>query len=159
MEFQKIKEEYNNARTLERNKISKFFREQKVFEMENPSARSGVKKYTSGGRFTEEYDLSNWKWVCVKRNNVHFFISLQTFERDPNTGNMHVLMDRIGIYCYVGNYSPVDAQTKMYATNIELPMNKDKLTELHSILKDLSECEIFKYQVQYEKVCETHNLV
>lgn len=159
MTFQQIKEEYNKARTIERNKISKFFRQQKVFEMENPSARSGVKRYTSGGRLMEEYDLSNWKWVCVKRNNVHFFISLQAFERDPNTGNPHVLMDRIGIYAYTGDYSPTDAQIKMHTTNIELPIDDNKLKELHDILIDLSECEIFRYQAQYERICTKHNII
>lgn len=154
-----IKNKYNEARGDERNNISHFFSMQDDFETEKPAARAGVKKYTSGGRLMEEYDLSNWKWVCVKRKDVHFFISLQTFDRDPRTGNLHVLMDRIGIYAYVGNYSSIDAQTKMMMTNIELPMDDKKLNELGQILRDLSECDIYKLQAQYEKVCTNHKLV
>ncbi|VYU66805.1 Uncharacterised protein [Clostridium tertium] len=150
---------YNEARTEERNKISRFFRTQDDFETEKIAARAGVKKYKSGGRLMEEYDLSNWKWVCVKRNDVNFLISLQTFDRDPSTGNLHILMDKIGIYAYVGNYSSIDAQTKMMITNIELPLDDNKLNELGQILRDLSECDIYKLQVQYEKVCANHRLV
>ncbi len=150
---------YNEARTEERNKISRFFRTQGDFEIEKPAARAGVKKYNSGGKLIEEYDLSNWKWVCVKRNDVHFFVSLQTFDRDPCTGNLHILMDRIGVYAYVGNYSSVDAQIKMMMTNIELPLDDKKLNELGQTLRDLSECDIYKLQVQYEKVCTNHRLV
>ena len=86
------------------------------YELERPAARRGVRNYKAQGRLEEEYDLSNWMWVCVKRNNVHFFISLQAFERDSKTGNFHVLTDRIGIYAYVGDFSPQDAQTKMLIT-------------------------------------------
>ena len=150
---------YNEARTEERNKISRFFRKQDDFETKKTIARSGVRHYKSDGRLMEEYDLSNWKWVCVERNNVNFLISLQTFDRDPRTGNLHILMDRIGIYAYVGNYSSIDAETKMMMTNIELPLDYKKLDELGKILRDLSECDIYKLHVQYEKVCANHRLV
>ncbi len=74
MDFSEIKNMYNEARTEERNKISRFFHTQDDFETEKPAARAGVKNYNSGGRLIEEYDLSNWKWICVKRNDVHFFV-------------------------------------------------------------------------------------
>lgn len=51
-------------------------------------------------------------------------------------------MDRIGVYAYVGNYSSIDAQTKMMTTNIELPQDDKKLNELGQTLRDLSECDI-----------------
>lgn len=159
MDFEEIKKMYNDARRKERNKISKFFRKHIDFETEEPAARQGIKEYTSGRRLVKKYDLSNWKWVCIKRNDVHFFISLQSFERDPKTGNLHVLMDRIGIYAYTGDYSPIEAQTKMMTTNIELPIDDIKLNELAKILKDLSECEIYRVQAQFEKVCSNHNLI
>lgn len=159
MDFYKIKEMYNEAREDERNKIARFFRSHKDFEVERPPARRGAKSYSSGSRLNKKYDLSNWKWVCIKRNDVHFFISLQSFERDPKTGNFHVLMDRIGIYAHAGNYSPIEAQTKMMVTNIELPMDDEKLDELAKILKDLSECEIYKIQAQFEKVRSNYNLI
>ena len=107
----------------------------------------------------KEYDLRNWQWVCVKRNDVHFLISLQTFDKDPTTGKFHVLMDRIGIYAYVGEYSPIEAQTKMMITNIELPIDDEKMKELANMIKDLSECEIFKLQNKFEKVRSKYQLV
>lgn len=157
MDFSEIKNMYNEERKKERNKISSFFRTQDDFE--KPDARAGDKNYNSGGRLKEKYDLSNWMWVCVKRNDVHFIVSLQTFDRDPSTGNLHVLIDRIGIYAYIGHYSSIDGQTKMMTTNIELPLDDKKLNELGKILRDLSECNIYKLQMQYEKVCTNHSLV
>lgn len=159
MDFLEIKNMYNEERRKQRNKISCFFRKQDDFETEDPAARAGSKHYSSGGRLMEKYDLSNWKWVCIKRNNVHFLISLQTFDRDPRTGDLHILMDRIGIYAYAGNYSSIDAQTKMMQTNIELPLDDKKLNELGQTLRDLSECNIYKLQAQYEKICTNHRLV
>lgn len=159
MDFLDIKKMYNEARRVERNDISRYLKESKCFEIERTPARQGTNGYTSGGRLYNKYDLSNWKWICVKRNNVHFFISLQSFERDPKTGNLHVLMDRIGIYAYTGDYSPIDAQTKMMVTEIELPMNKEKLEKLKEILIDLSECEIYRVQAELEKIRLKHNLI
>ena len=159
MDFSEIKEMYNKVRTEEKNKIALFFRNHKDFEVEKSAARQGRKEYSSKGRLGKKHDLSNWKWVCVKRNYVHFLISLQPFERDPYTGNLHVLMDRIGIYAYSGDYSPTDAKTKMMITNIELPIDSHKLDELARILKALSECEIYKIQAQFEEVRSEYNLI
>lgn len=158
MDFIDIKNAYNQTRKVERDDIAKYFNKQEDFENEKPAARAGRKNYKSGGRLLKEYDLSNWNWVCVKRNKVKFFISLQTFDRDPNTGNLHVLMDRIGIYAYVGECSSVNAQTKMMMTNIELPMNDEKMNQLCNTLRDLSECEVYRIQGQYEEICSKHNL-
>ena len=76
MGFKEIKDKYNQARKEERDKIARFFSEDKEFETERP-ARNGSSKYSSGNRLVKEYDLRNWQWVCVKRNDVHFLISLQ----------------------------------------------------------------------------------
>lgn len=163
MNFKEIKKYYNDVRTEEANRISTFFKSKESkkygFEPKETVHNLGVKNYKSGSRLLEAYDLSNWKWVCVKRNNVNFFISLQTFDRDPKTGNMHILMDRIGIYAYVGKYSSTDAQTKMMITNIELPMDDEKLNKLRDMIRDLSDCELYKWQLQFENVCDKHNLV
>lgn len=159
MFFLNSKKMYDKARTYDRNEIARYLRNSKIFEVERSAARQGTDKYSSGGRLHNKYDLSDWKWVCVKRNNVHFFISLQSFERDPKTGNLHVLMDRIGIYAYTGDYSPIDAQTKMMVTEIELPMDKEKLKKLEEILIDLSECKIYRVQAELEKIRLKHNLI
>ena len=159
MDFIKSKEMYYQARKEERNSISNYYKKHPEFELEKPAARQGSAKYKSGNRFIQEYDLRNWQWVCVKRKGVHFFISLQAFDRDSKTGNFHVLMDRIGIYAYVGSYSATDALSKMFITNIELPLNEEKLHDLTNIMIDLSECEIFKLQAEMEKVLEKNGLI
>ena len=86
-------------------------------------------------------------------------MSLQTFDYDPKTGNLHVLMDRIGIYVYGDNYSAVDARENMMITNIELPLNENKLEELANIIKELSECELYKMQAQLAKIKKTYKLI
>lgn len=159
MGFIEIKNEYYEARKKERNKISSFFSKHEEFETERPAARQGSKHYKSGNRLVNEYDLRNWLWVCVKRNNVHFFISLQAFDRDPKTGNLHILMDRIGVYAYVGDYSAYDAQTKMMITNIELPLDNDELKELAYIMKKISECKIYEFQAELQEVCKEYDLI
>lgn len=84
------------------------------------------------------FNLSNWKYIeAYKENHLHF-ISLQAFDVDPTSGNLHVLMDRLGIYKYAGcnlndrkkNYVAYDALTKMTVTDIELPLNDAKLDRL-----------------------------
>ena len=159
--FDTIKNKYNEARREEQNTIVGYFKtlQHEGYELERPAARRGVRNYKAQGRLEEEYDLSNWMWVCVKRNNVHFFISLQAFERDSKTGNFHVLTDRIGIYAYVGFFSPQDAQTKMLITNIDLPMNEKKLDELANIIKDMSECDRFRIQLEFEDIKSRYGLV
>lgn len=159
VDYFEIKEMYNKVRTDEAQKIFNFFKNHKDFEVEKRAVSQGRRDYSSKRRLDKKYDLSNWKWICVKRNDVHFLISLQSFDRDPDTENLHVLMDRIGIYAYTGDYSPIDAQTKMMITNVELPINSNKLDELAKILKALSEYEIYKIQAQFEKVRSEYNLI
>ena len=69
------------------------------------------------------------------------------------------MTDRIGIYAYVGYFSPQDAQTKMLITNIDLPMNEKKLDELANIIKDISECDRFRIQLEYEDIKSRYGLV
>ena len=90
-------------------------------------------------------------------------MSLQTFDYDPKTGNLHVLMDRIGIYVYGDNYSAVDARENMMITKFELPLNENELKELAEIIIELSKCELYKMQdkmqAQLAKIKKTCNLI
>lgn len=156
-DFESVKKKYFELRIEERNKISQVLN--KIDGFEKKSSCKGFKKYTSGSRLGAEYDLNNWLWICVTRNQVNFLISLQTFDRNPATQDLHILMDRIGIYAYVGEYSSQDAQEKMMITNLELPLNESMLNELKQILKDLSECDLYRLQAQYKEICDKHKLV
>ena len=68
-------------------------------------------------------------------------------------------MDRIGIYVYGDNYSAVDARENMMITNIELPLNENKLEELANIINKLSECELYKMQAQLAKIKKAYKLI
>ena len=101
---------------------------------------SGIGRYTSGRRLAPPYDLRDWMWVCVRRGETEFLLSLQTFDRDPNSGNLHALTDRIGVYAYTGAYSAAAAQEQMKITPLELPLSGADLDTLAELLRALSDC-------------------
>ena len=43
------------------------------------------------------YDLSNHMWIDLNYKGNDILISLQSFDIDPNSHNVHVLYDRVGI--------------------------------------------------------------
>lgn len=111
-EFLKIKEAYKNSRTEERKSIIDFITKKKDKEGNYLFTKSkdkpyttrnqykggrGDKKYTSGSRLSRPYDLSNHMWIDLSYKGNDVLISLQSFDIDPNSHNLHVLYDRIGI--------------------------------------------------------------
>ena len=111
-EFLKIKEAYKSARTEERKRIIDFITKKKDKEgnyiftksKDKPyntrnqySGGRGDKKYTSGSRLSRPYDLSNHMWIDLSYKGNDILISLQSFDIDPNSNNLHVLYDRVGI--------------------------------------------------------------
>jgi hypothetical protein len=139
--FEEIKEEYIRLREEERKTIVNHLQNE-GFDIDNPSNGSGKKKYgarrNGKNRLDPPYDLSFWKWISVSfDNDKKAFISLQSFDKDPSSYNLHVLMDRIGIYVYEEKYCAAEARTKMITTNIELPMDENKLRQLVDTLNCL----------------------
>lgn len=65
-----------------------------------------------------------------------YFISLQTFDRDKNSQNYHVLMDRIGICKYNKFINKPDYFNLMKLTSLELPLNDRDLEDLYELLID-----------------------
>ena len=133
IEFDMIKNKYKQSRYEECTILAKFLRE-KGF-----SARvsHGKENYTSGKSLSKPFDLSNWLLINASKNNVNFVISFQAFDKDPNSKNLHVLMDRIGIYAYTGKYSAIDAQTNMITTSFNLPLYKDDMENIAITLDNL----------------------
>lgn len=127
-EFDRIKNEYVMARNNERKKIISFLKEND-FEVLSEFGGKGKTRYTSGNRLNVPYDLSNWKWIEAKKGGCFYFISLQAFDKDPSSGNLHVLMDRIGVYKYE-KYNSNEVLEKMKTTDIDLPMDKEKFDML-----------------------------
>ena len=151
-EFLKIKEAYKNARTEERKSIIDFLLNKKdndgnlVFLKEKDgtdtfvgrSRGCGKSNYSSGGTLSRPYDLSNHMWIDLSYKGNEILISLQSFDIDPNSHNIHVLYDRIGIMfekdgiiLLPDNKSKVsDAFLKMETTNWELPLSEADMEEM-----------------------------
>ena len=154
-EFLKIKEAYKNARTEERKSIIDFLLNKKdndgnlVFLKEKDgtdtfvgrSRGCGKSNYSSGGTLSRPYDLSNHMWIdlCYKGNDI--LISLQSFDIDPNSKELHVLYDRIGILFEKSKKIPIfkdcytitkvsEAFLKMETTNWELPLSEAEMEEM-----------------------------
>jgi len=109
LEFKETKKRYTELRAQEKNKIIAALLEygypvmNMMFtkELEDPfnkRAGRGLTNYTSNGRIAE-YDLSNWMWVNTRKEDLFLSISLQADEIDEQTGNGHVLFDRISFEC------------------------------------------------------------
>lgn len=102
-------------------------------------------------RLEHPYDLTNWKYVETQYDNHIVNISLQSFDIDPSSGNIHTLFDRIGLYFYKDNSgepekininfgkkksSVTDYFLKMQTTELELPLSDEKLAMLVELIKD-----------------------
>ena len=152
-EFLKIKEAYKSARTEERKRIIDFITKKKDKEgnylftksKDKPyntrnqySGGIGDKKYTSGSRLSRSYDLTNHMWIDLSYKGNDILISLQTFDIDPNSNNLHVLYDRVGILFEKGSkillpdneLKVSDDFLKMETTNWELPLSGADMEEM-----------------------------
>ena len=151
-EFLKIKEAYKSARTEEKKSIIDFLLNKKdndgnlVFLKEKDGTDTFVKtglgcgkrNYSSGGTLSRPYDLSNHMYIDLSYKGNEILISLQSFDIDPNSHNIHVLYDRIGIMfekdgiiLFPDNKSEVrDAFLKMETTNWELPLSEADMEEM-----------------------------
>ena len=156
-EFLKIKEAYKSARTEERKSIIDFITKKKdekgnylftkskdkPYNTRNQySGGGGNKKYTSGSRLSRPYDLSNHMWIDLNYKGNDILISLQSFDINPNSHNLHVLYDRIGIIFEKDEESDdkdgkpdnelkvSDDFLKMETTNWELPLSEADMEEM-----------------------------
>ena len=151
-EFLKIKEAYKSARLEEKTRIIEFLLNKKdndgnlVFLKEKDgtdtfvgrSIGHGKPNYSSGRTLSRPYDLSNHMWIDLSYKGNDILISIQSFDIDPNSHNIHVLYDRIGIIfgkdgkiLLPDNKSEVsDAFLKMETTNWELPLSEADMEEM-----------------------------
>lgn len=162
--FEQIKKEYIQNRENERKKIIDYLAKQKdaegnpLFKKENGKTYEDNHYRYSGGtgssvygktRFENSYDLSNWKYIVTKYNDTKILISLQSFDIDPNSGNVHILTDRIGLYFYdnvseekievkIGDRTQkiADPFLKMQVTEFELPLSEQNLAGLVELIKE-----------------------
>ena len=95
---------------------------------------NGGENYTNNGTLPKEYDLRNWIWVTGKYKDKGFLISLQAFDRDKESQNYHVLMDRIGICVYDKEQNKPNYFDIMEVTNLDLPLGKRDLNLLYNLI-------------------------
>lgn len=161
-EFNEVKQRYKQLR-LEQRQLIKNYLEQNNFTVRIPNDRGqGGKGNSHYGKrkrqpLPEEYDLSNWMWMDVELGDMKYLVSLQTFDFDPNSQSYHVLMDRLGIYLYrKGSDRAPAALHHMLETDIDLPMDTDKLKKLKKILEAISQCR--ESMKQNEGYADLNNL-
>ncbi len=153
--FDNAKENYSTLRSLERSRIVAYLKKDKSFsDVKGNVETSRIKKYTSGGTLSPFYDNSNWKWITGRCGDVDFFLSLQTFDIDESSHNIHALLDRIGLYLYKNsdqktenitidkefsdngkNIRVADYFVRMKKTEFELPLSNGDLRKLAAYIK------------------------
>ena len=148
MDFFELKDGYYKYRKKERDNLSRylrnFFKQNYKDKKLKVRVNGGSKRYLSGSRLKTEFNLSNWLWIDIDIDELKILLSFQSFDHDPKTGNLHILMDRIGLYVYSGEYSAVEAQTNMFITDIQLPLDDIDKCKIANIVNDVAECEYFK---------------
>ena len=130
--FNSAKETYRLLRQGERTKIIKFLESKGLFV--DKRGGNGGENYTNNGTLPKEYDLRIWIWVTGKYKDKGFLISLQAFDRDKESQNYHVLMDRIGICVYDKEQNKPNYFDIMEVTNLDLPLGKRDLNMLYNLI-------------------------
>ena len=130
--FKNVKETYRLLRMEERIKIMDYL-ENRGLTIVRKSGNGG-ENYTNNGTLPKEYDLRNWIWVTGKYKDKGFLISLQAFDRDKESQNYHVLMDRIGICVYDKEQNKPNYFDILEVTNLDLPLGKRDLNLLYNLI-------------------------
>ena len=153
--FDNAKENYSTLRSLERSRIVAYLKNDEAFtNVKGNRENRAIKNYTSGGTLSPSYDNSNWKWIMGQCNGVDFLLSLQTFDIDESSHNIHALLDRIGLYLYKNsdqnpenitidkvfsdngkNIRVADYFVRMKKTDFELPLSNGDLRKLAAYIK------------------------
>ena len=140
-EFTDAKDAYKRARKEQKDKIKEKFEDMK--KSGDNSFGFVVKEVND-----RSYPDNNWFGIDVtiekngKKKKYH--IALQAYDKDQGSDNIHVLMDRLGIYEYDDNsdLSFDKIKDKMINANVDLPMNPYKYDLL---FKEISNLE-FNYK-------------
>lgn len=158
-DFNTIKEQYAELREKERRKIIDYLRSlrdangNQLFttaggDVYRYRGGNGIRSY--GGLRFKHFDLSNWKYVEAEYRGHYVLISLQSFEIEPTSGNLHVLYDRIGLLFEkpiklhnLYNHPRVcDAFLKMEVTDWDLPLSESNLKEMKDYITQHFEIDV-----------------
>lgn len=122
MTFQEVRDEYEKQRENQRIRLRGHL------SVHEGLKAAGLEVQKRGGKgspnYRGNYDLRNWKWVTVtSKDGFDCAISLNMLDIDPKTKDIHSLYDRVGL---VLSPDPKD----WYCTDIDLPLDKDKMDEI-----------------------------
>ncbi len=152
MPLKQVREAYNILREKERQKLVDYFKglgwiagsKSPGPKVVSGNAGKGRADYTAKGRIVA-YDLTNWKWVEIRTGKAvtdfDCVISLNMIETDPDTGNVHALFDRVGLY--IGyRVGSLYYKLEIY-TSFNLPLQSTDYGEIAQMVKE-----------QYDIYCE-----
>ncbi|AEB07783.1 hypothetical protein Corgl_1685 [Coriobacterium glomerans PW2] len=109
----------------------------------------GAKTYKSGSTLDVPYDLSNWRWITIKKGEEDaLIVSLQAPDRDSNETkkneprNHHILEDRIAFIAPGTDGFDFCGKVTAEVTKFELPLSNKKANSLvNLVLKRLYESD------------------
>ncbi|PPH37218.1 hypothetical protein C5C53_07845 [Rathayibacter sp. AY1E3] len=79
-------------------------------------------------------------WVEGQRGEAHVTVSLQVLDQDPNSLNVHALMDRIGVSVFRAS-DPIDESDPLFeraTTGLQLPLDAESLAALLALVEKRS---------------------
>lgn len=139
--FNAARDAYREARNAQRLKIIDALKSAGFDVKTRGNAGRGLKKYTSGARLVPPFDLSGWMWVEGQRDDVHVTVSSQVLDQDPNSLNVHALMDRIGVAVFRAD-DPIDESDPLFeraTTGLQLPLDAESLAALVALVEEKSQ--------------------
>lgn len=135
--FNAARDAYRDVRNVQRLKVIDALKSVGFEVKKRGSAGRGLKKYTSGSRLVPPFDLSGWMWVEGQRGEAHVTVSLQVLDQDPNSLNVHALMDRIGVAVFRAS-DPIDESDPLFeraTTDLQLPLDAESLAALLALIE------------------------
>jgi len=133
--FRDIRDAYLQKRVAERRAIVQRLREAGYEVSTNVRAGRGLSNYTSGGKLNPPHDLSHWMWVdAVRSDGVKVRVLLQSFDRDAQSKNEHVLLDRLSIGVIPAH---IEHSRWLIDAGLELPLDAAMLEQLVGMVNSL----------------------
>ncbi len=130
-QFNAARDAYRDARNEQRKFIADALKAAGFTVKSHGAAGRGLAKYTSGRRLDPPFNLSNWMWVEGCRNDIIVLVTLQTLDQDPNSMNVHALIDRVGIDVFRESDTVVEDPLYEYRTSsFQLPLSDESLAQL-----------------------------
>ena len=139
MEFQKIKDQYEQQRKVERSKLIAYLEKHALFTNAGltvvKGGGSGRKNYSSSVRIFP-FDLSNWKWVECENVGGSFnaVISLNMLDDDLSSGNAHALYDRVGLILTYRHEN--NTYKTLIWTDIDLPFSDESMEKIAKLISE-----------------------